>query len=253
MNRLQYELQRFEPEDYQFIRVSIAEPQEEIRGPRFWREHRKRRARADLTSRIREELVSFLDGYGDNMLFYEDSPAADDWLREVLPLPEFEGYLQRTWVRRLLSRAVNPHFVVLGNVPYLHELLGELAPRMKSVLWIAPDLTYQEQLEEFAEDFYQEYGLAIRLYFLPDNGTYAQMRIPEDRYREPVTVLDFTGDKYIPSFEPLEGSVWLDMASVLEKERRIEARRLKAAYISLKKQWRDLSRDSGNLSRTQPR
>lgn len=239
-----YELHGFDMSDYRLMRVVIWEPIDDRRN-RFGRigvylrERAGRRARAHLKGELQEELAALLDGHGDNALLYEDGLPKDSWVRELLPLPEFEGYLRREWVCRMLPCAVHPHFVALGSVPYIGELFRELAPRMKSLLWIAPDLTYQEQLEKFAEDFFQEYGLAINLHFVPANGTYAQMRISDDHYRVPVNVLDFTEERYVPCFDPPEGSVWLDLASVREKERRIEARRLKAAYLSLKKRWRE--------------
>lgn len=252
--RLTYSLREYRIADYQLIRILLREPvwapAKRRRGigklsrflegirQRLW-ERRQKRERAELKVRLLEELAPLLDGYGDNALVYEDNVPEESWVRSLLPLPEFDGYFRREWLQRLLPQAVHPHFVVLGNADCLQELLCELAPRMKSVLWIAPDLSYQDQLEEFAEEFFLEYGLAINLHFLPENGTYAQMRIPDDRYREPVNVLDFTGEKYIPCFDPPGGSLWLDMASVGEKERRIEARRLKVRYDSLRKQWRN--------------
>lgn len=190
---------------------------------------------------LEEELHSLLDQMGDNFLFYEEEPPRECWVRGILPLQEFDDYLQPKWVRKLLPFARNHHFVILGSVPCLQQLLCELAPRMKSLLWIAPDLTYQEQLEDFAEDFYQEYGLAMTLHFLPVGGTFGQMRIPDHRYCEPVNVLDFSDGRHVPVFNPPAGSVWLDMASVYEKERRIKARRLQVTYISLKKMWRETS------------
>lgn len=254
-----YRLDVYQMTDYQLIRILIREPVwvpdpgkcrtgrrrrfgADLRR-RLW-ERRQKREREELAERLREELAPALDGYGENALVYEDSVAEESWVRHLLPLPEFDGYFRREWAERLLSRAVHPHFVVLGNADCLQGLLCALAPRMKSVLWIAPDLSYQDQLEEFAEEFFLEYGLAVNLHFLPENGTYAQMRIPDDRYREPVNVLDFTEGRYIPCFAPPGGSVWLDMASVREKERRIEARRLKVCYDSLRKRWRSPAAES---------
>ncbi len=204
-------------------------------------ERRHRRLHANMEKKlcveIKIELAELLDEMGDSFLLYEDALPQNSWVRGLLPLPEFDAYLQPKWIRKLLPSAVHDHFVVLGSVPCLKELLCELAPRMKSLLWVAPDLTYQEMLEDFAEDFYQEYGLAINLHFLPVGGTYGQVRIQDNRYSEPVNILDFTEEKYLPVFSPPAGSVWLDMASVYEKERRIEARRLQVRYVSLKKLW----------------
>ncbi len=237
--------------DYQLIRLVVCEPAPQ-RPPatakclRFFHSLRERRQtrlhtymEKKLCAAIGAELSPLLDEMGDNYLFYGDTVPQDCWLRGALPLREFDAWLQPKWLRELLVLAPHVHFVVLGSAPCLQELLQELAPRMKSLLWIAPDLTYQEQLEEFAEDFYQEYGLAVNLHFLPVNSSYGQLSIQNQRYLEPVNVLDFTGERYVPLFSPPEGSVWLDMMSVREKESRIEARRLKVKYFSLKKLWQN--------------
>ena len=252
-----YQIERFPVQDYQLIRLIVWEPVKEHPQPKKkfflfrsllrlvqqFLERRQSRLHANMEKKLRieleEELNAFLDEMGDNLLCYEEGMPQECWARGILPLREFDDYLQPKWVRRLLPFARNHHFVVLGSAPCLQQLLCELAPQMKSLLWIAPDLTYQEQLEDFAEDFYQEYGLAMTLHFLPVGGTYGQMRIPDHRYSEPVNILDFSDGRHVPVFNPPEGSVWLDMASVYEKERRIKARRLRVNYISLKRIWRE--------------
>ncbi len=259
-----FEIQEFVLTDYRMVRVTIREdaaPSRRRAGGtrlpflrpiiRLWGRicstvqnrrlrRRQKRERTRLREELGEALAPLLEESGDNTLVYTESVPEDCWVRALLPLPEFDGYLEKKWVHGLLSCAKHAHFVVLGNASCLQELLCELSPRMKSLLWIAPDLTYGEQLEEFAEEFFQEYGLAIDLHFLPDNGTYGQIRIREERFSEPVNVLDFTGEKYIPLFDPPAGSVWLDMGAVREKELRIEVRRLKCTYFSLRKMWREL-------------
>lgn len=255
-SKYSYQIECFPVQDYQLIRLIVQEfvkeyPQSKrkkfplqilLRFVQRFLERRQSRLRANMEKKLRieleEELRSLLDQMGDNFLFYEEELPRECWVRGILPLQEFEDYLQPKWVRKLLPFARNHHFVILGSVPCLQQLLCEMAPRMKSLLWIAPDLTYQEQLEDFAEDFYQEYGLAMTLHFLPVGGTYGQMRISDHRYSEPVNVLDFSDGRHVPVFNPPAGSVWLDMASVQEKERRIKARRLQVTYISLKKMWR---------------
>lgn len=247
-----YRLETVPLQDYQLIRVTIRETAPglaENLGPRHLIAaiparlrnrrlgRRLQQCRVRLQPALRAELAPLLDDHGDNYIVYGDN-LPGEWSSALLSLPEFDAYENPKWIRRLLSHAVHADFIVLGNVPCLHALLCELAPRMKTLFWVAPDLTAQEQIEDFVEDFYQEYGLAINLRFLPDGGTYAQVRIPDKQFRSPVNVLDFTGEKYLPSFCPPEGSVWLDFASLPEKERRVEARRLKATYISLRKQWR---------------
>lgn len=251
-------------QDYQLIRIIVREFVKEYPQSKWKRfptrillrfvqrlfERRQSRLHANMEKKLgielEEELHSLLDQMGDNFLFYEEEMPRECWVRGILHLQEFDAYLQPKWVRRILPFARNHHFVILGSVPCLQQLLCEMAPRMKSLLWIAPDLTYREQLEDFAEDFYQEFGLAMTLHFLPVGGTFGQMRISDQRYSEPVNVLDFSDGRHVPVFNPPAGSVWLDMASVYEKERRIKARRLQVTYISLKRVWRNSSAPNGS-------
>ena len=231
--------------DYQLIRITVSETFAKDAGKgrghfvyikRSLFKHRLEKCRAGMQLALRTELAPLLDEYGDNYIAFENSPSAEDF-RTLLPLPEFDAYRNPKWIRRLLSHAVYADFIVLGDVPCLYEILRGLAPRMKSLLWIAPNLTAKEQTEDFVEDFYQEYGLAIDLRFLPDGGSYSRTVISDKHFRGPVNVLDFTGDKYVPNFSPPADSIWLDFDSLPEKERRIESRRLKAVYMSLQKQW----------------
>lgn len=246
-----HRLETIPKRDYQLIRITICESSPgNAKGDKSLLAIIKKRlyirrmekCRALMQSALREELSPLLDEYGDNYIVYGDISTVygDDLIRSqnLIPLPEFDAYRDPKWIRRLLAHAVHDDFIVLGDASCLFEILRGLAPRMKTLLWIAPDLTAQEQTEDFAEDFYQEYGLAIDLRFLPDGGTYSRTRIPDGHFRGPVNVLDFTGDKYVPDFAPPTGSVWLDFDSLPAKERRIESRRLKVVYISLQKEWR---------------
>lgn len=242
--KCKYNIRECQPDGHRMIKLEIFEPEprkmRKVKPLYYLDRYRRERESRRIARQIRQELAPILDERYDNFIMYHKNVPKECWIRELLPFEEFDRYMDPKWIKVLLKYAVNTHFVVLGNAPCIQEILCELASNMKTLLWIAPDLTYQEQLEDFAEQFFQEYGLAINLNFVPDNGTYAQMHIPDQRYSDAVNILDFTGEKYIPFFNPPEGSVWIDMASVEEKERRIEARRIKAVYYSLKKQWRAL-------------
>lgn len=248
-----YEIKKYQLQDYQLIRVTVREqllPEKPILLGFSLRRWRLERKYFRMGERLRWELAPLLDENGGNFLVYADDVPGQRRVRELLPLPEFDGWLEPEWVRRLLPCAVHTHFIVLGDCPGIREILCELAPRMKSLLWIAPDVSDRELLEDFAEDFYQEYGLAINLRFVPAGGNYGQIRIDSGQYHEPVNVLDFTRGKYIPTFCPPEGSVWLSMASVGDRERRIRARGLKVTTLSLKKQWEILDTATKNRYNT---
>lgn len=197
-------------------------------------------ARQKVAEALQQEVSALLHARYDNFLYYDASVPELNWVRTILPVPEFQEFMELKWVERLVQESVGDHFVVLGEAACIRQILWELSPRMKSLLWVAPDRASEEMLEDFAEEFYQETGLAMRLQFLPENTTYGQYVIPEHSYKEPVTILDFVEDKYIPRFYPPAGSVWLDMAPGEDKERRIRARGLSCNLVSLRKQWKNL-------------
>ena len=58
----------------------------------------------------------------------------------------------------------------------------------------------------------------------------------------PVNVLDFTGEAYMAVSGAPRGSVWLDMCSLEEKRRRIEARGGGITYTSLKEMWKTVQK-----------
>ncbi len=194
--------------------------------------------RRAMVEELKQELASLLEERDEVYLCVDENVGRDCWIRSILPFEEFDAYLKREWVYRLMEEACHPHFVVLGDVPYSKELLWKLAPRMKSLLWIAPDRAVEEELEDFAEEFYQETGLAIHLQFLPADTTYGQYAIPDYLVREAVNIVDLTEGKHIPCIQPAKGSIWFNCAPNLDKERRIEARRLPCRVISLRKQWK---------------
>lgn len=192
-----------------------------------------------MSEALKQELAICLEERDDVYLCFDDTVGRDSWIRSILPFREFDAYLERDWVYRLMEEAGHPHFVVLGDVAYSKELLWRFAPYMKSLVWIAPDRAAEEELEDFAEEFYQETGLAIRLQFLPMDTTYGQFVIPEYMVKEAVNIVDLTEGKHVPRFEPPKGSTWLCCAADSDKEHRIEARRLSCSVISLRKQWKN--------------
>ena len=205
----------------------------------YFHKRRQNLTRRDVGEKLRRELLTCLQERDVVCLCYDESVPEDSWVRRILPFQEFDGFLQRDWVFRLLQQAGCHHFMVLGDAPYIKEVLWLLAPRMKSLFWIPPDRAAEEDLEDFAEEFYQETGLAIQLQFLPLEAGYGQLVIPDCLFRESLNILDFTEGKYIPRFMPPAGSVWLDMASSRDKERRVLARKLPCSFVSLRKQWKN--------------
>lgn len=256
---LQYTLQNRRVQDFQVMRLEIRETDVTdafLRRCLPWlAAHRKRRARERLAEKISQEMLPFLDGDGDNACIYDPSmfmagsgqaaqqsaahPSpgnvqGQDGIIGLLPFSKFDGYEEYKWIMRLLSYAKRDHFLVLGSTACLPRVLTGLAPRVKSLLWIVPDFTYQNQAESLVEELYQEYGLAVDLRFLPEGATFARLRISDRYLQEPVNVLDFTGEKYLPALKLAPESIWLDFGAMPEKEKRIEGRRLPVRYYSLR-------------------
>lgn len=239
-------------QDYRLIKVQVQETLEKLTvrkvhwdlfsiGKRLQYRRKLRlqnQERSYMSGQLRLELAEYLKERDEVYLCYDESVKADSWVRNLLPFSEFTDYLQGDWVQRLLPKVCTHHFLVMGDVPCIREVLWTLAPRMKSVLWVAPDIEAEDVLEDFAEEFYQETGLAIRLQFLPPGTTYGQLVIPENFSKESVAVLDFTEGRHIPRYFPPRGSMWLNMTSEADKEHRIWARGLSCEVISLRKQWK---------------
>lgn len=237
-----YRLKVHEIEDYRLLKVQVSEVAGKVSGKiaaRIFRQRLQERRRRKLCTGMRQELAGILNERDEVFLWLDESVGADSWVREILPFREFDGFFREEWVRRVLPRELHPHFVVLGEAACIRNLLWVLAPRMKSLIWIAPDNASEEALEDFGEAFYQETGLAIRLKFLPPGTTYGQFAVPDNFCREPVNILDFTEEPKIPRVVLPKGSLWLDFASDADKERHIYARGLPCSLISLRKQWKN--------------
>lgn len=213
--------------------------------------------------RLAKEIEEYADGQEDCHYVYEDSlrrallsgedsPSRNretcaDGEAPVLPLlwqkhfqgKAFRGYAQQFWVEQLLPQAAQPHFVILGTAPCLFHVIEKCADRMKSLRWILPETDCDEDLLGFVEDFCTEYGLAIMLEPLQSAAELKRLRLV---CPEPVNVLDFTGEAYMAVSDLPKGSVWLDMLSVEEKQRRVIARGTGITYVSLKEKWKTVQR-----------
>ncbi len=214
------------------------------------RARRIRKERELLADQIRACLDPLLDRWGENACIYaqhlQGKTGSDKtgiaqeeggvWLPQALgnAIPEFQAYQEFRWIDRLLPYAGQEHFLALGTVGCIGQVLERLAPRMKSLLWIVPDYTYKAQVETVAERLYEEFGLAVDLRFLPEGAVFSRVRISGKYLTEPLNLLDFTGEKYVPPLTLAPGSVWLDLGAVEEKEKRIKGRRMPVAYVSLR-------------------
>ncbi len=154
---------------------------------------------------------------------------------ELWPFPEFNGYFQPEWAKVLLPYARLHHFVLLGTSPCAGFVLSRCARGMKSLRWFLPEGAYTEEMEEAAEAFYMDWGVAVDLQLLPGKRAYTRLLLET---KEPVCVLDFSGEPRVPAAGLADGSVWLDFSSLEEKARAFCAGRRTAAYFSLKEVWK---------------
>ncbi|MCM1213608.1 MAG: hypothetical protein NC331_09505 [Lachnospiraceae bacterium] len=162
-------------------------------------------------------------------------PVAELW-QQAWNIGEFTGFMETQWARLLLPHTVSPHFIVLGEAPCIPELLQQCAGRMKSLRWIVSEAwgrTHAEELEGFAEDFYQEQGLAVTIE--QAQGGFEKLRL---LCKEPVNILDFTGEDKVSARWATKGSAWLDLGASEEKCRLIAGRSAGIQYVSLREIWR---------------
>lgn len=252
-----YDMTEHIRKDYRVIKIRIVECEEtpvelsepshlhvlaRMRRKRSKRKQRERQqeARQKAVQAIQQELVALLQEWDENMLCYDGAVPQDCWVRRILPFWELQEFTEHKWVERLLEEGRGHHFIVLGESSCIKQILWELSSRMKSLLWVIAAQGHEESLEEFAEEFYLETGLAMQLQIVPEKTSYGRYRLPGSLSQEPVTVLDFLVDNRLPDLQLPKGSVWLDMTSNEDKERRIVARGWTCKVISLRKQWKNL-------------
>lgn len=155
--------------------------------------------------------------------------------RSCMTIPEFTGYMKYPWVELLLKKAVHPYFIILGNADCIPRVLKDCALRMKSVVWIGEG-RFAEEKEDFLEDFYLEYGLAITVRKADPVKGYRGLCLKSEF---PANVLDFTSEERLFGGELPAKSVWLDFASNEGKRDRMRRLSPQIRYESLRKEWHE--------------
>lgn len=168
-------------------------------------------------------------------LFAGEGISAAIWER-VCGIEEFSGYAGLRWANQLLAYVQHAELVVLGTEACFPQLLVACARRLKSVCWVLPQGEETEEMQEFAEDFYEEYGLAIAIYTIAGRNAFRTLCLEAG---EPVCVMDFSRETKIGFNGLPSGSVWLDFASDEEKERRLGRMAPGICYRSLKRLWHE--------------
>lgn len=213
--------------------------------------HRLRKERKLAAQEIRSmlaELGQIVDDRYDCRCVYADvvlkcladpEAAENDTLQllwqQYWQFPEFSAYLKPQWMEPLLENVRLYHFVVLGCADSTPSVLLRCVGRMKSLRWFLPERECGQELQDFVEEFYGDYGLAVDLHPLEGERVFSRLLLETV---EPVCVLDFTEESRIPTGGLAKGSVWIDFCSVEEKARRILEREEGLFYFSLKEIWK---------------
>lgn len=160
-------------------------------------------------------------------------------------IPEFENYGQPLWVEKIVSQGDFPNLLILGQSYCIWDLLVRNARRLRSVKWYLLQREYTGEAEAFIDSFYEEYGLAIEVHLLDEKKDWCRVCF---HCREPVKVLDFTGEEKVSACGVIKGSIWLDMNAMDGKAARMEVRNQGIRYFSLKKLWSQLQKPANALT-----
>lgn len=232
------------------FRARLREFRERRERIRFEKQQKRRLqdAREQVHSEIKHfltELAAFVDDRFECRCVYADTVRKslvlreNDWLpriwQQCWQFPEFDDYLQTQWVEPLLENARLHHFVVLGLSDSTPYAILHCAPRMKSLRLLLRESEDDQKIRDFVEDFYTEYGLAAAVQTLEGERVFTRLLLET---KEPVCVLDFTGEPRIPVNGLARGSIWIDFCSMEEKARRIIERGESIFYFSMKEIWK---------------
>lgn len=219
-------------------------------------QNQQNRALRKTSEQVCTEIQSFLENlrtcvddryecrcvYADavrNCLVNTEDREKGIWLpmlwRQFWQFPEFDAFLQPQWVEPLLENARLHHYVVLGTAESVYTAILHCASRMKSLRWFLQERDCGQEIQDFVEDFYGEYGLAASLHPLEGERVFSRLLLET---MEPVCVLDFTGEPRIPAGGLARGSIWLDFCSIEEKARRMTDREEGISYFSVKEIWK---------------
>lgn len=159
------------------------------------------------------------------------------------PWEEFKNYRDLFWVEQIMPYAVHADYQIVGYAPCIPRLLVRHARRIRSVCWILSKAVYTGQVQEFMEDYYEEYGLAITVHLCEPGEPLRKSPLTSDK---PINILDFSGEERMSCVSIFPGSVWLDMDAMEQKARRIAIQKPEISYISLHKRWKSATNTTEN-------
>lgn len=188
-----------------------------------------RQQRLKEEAKIRQEFVQELLEDRDHSYFVTEEPVSflEGW--------SFRGYFEAEWVLHMMKYAGLNHFVILGEAECIPTLVLRYVRNMKSLRWFLTQRQFREEQSLLVEDIYEEYGLAVELRLLEEEGDLRRLRLV---CKLPTIVIDFCEEERVSAADVAKGSIWLDMTSSETKRHRLEDRNTEIAYFSLKKEWK---------------
>lgn len=160
------------------------------------------------------------------------------WKRHV-DLAEFGDYTSPFWIEQTLPEHLPPRFLIVGRNRNICPILERCTNRLKSIRWLLPEKDCTADFRDYLEAFYEEYGLVISYRTFSDPG---QLRRTELSCEEETVIFDFTREGYVQTAGVARGSIWLDLYSVEEKQKKMECRNPGIFYFSLKKKWKQVQK-----------
>ncbi len=160
-------------------------------------------------------------------------------------MTEFKDYPQQEWSGYLLERVLYPDYIFLGYSAYLPGFLWHIGNKMKSLFWVLPASQYTEEFQEMEENFYLEFGLAIKLCQIANQQEYQRIALQS---KSPVNIIDFSGTSKLQNLQIPNESIWLDMTSCDAKQVKLEGMGRNFQYFSLKKQWKEMKKQQHRVT-----
>lgn len=176
-------------------------------------------------------------------LVYEES--FENWLKatEMLQqwqslwdLPVYSDFHCTENLKLLLKRIPGKNMpkkaLVLGTGVGIQEWLPLLAGQVQDMELYLEFMT--KGVEALQEELCEEYGMLTQVKLVAP-GEFHKERLQS---KEPVLVIDFSGNRTISVLGLPKGSIWIDMDSVESKRHLIEDRRTGLCYLSLRTSWK---------------
>ena len=146
-----------------------------------------------------------------------------------------QDWVKGPWVEEQVTGGKFTDYCILG---YRWELLRPLwkkAARLRNLDWYLTGRQWTKEVREFVEELEWEYGLLTNVHILDSPKEYEKIRW---YVTKPVKVIDATGKTNVRVTGLPRGSVYEDMYSVGDKERRIQEKGIPITYCSMEKRWR---------------